>query len=116
MTHITNAAENLVAIATAHLEVVKAQILMITSAPCIEKCNSICVFPETGLTIGVDGSGKPIIVNSYTPTQFTPATAREICANVTNGRGEHPIIVSPLNYYTAQQQQLTETIELFTTK
>ena len=88
MTHITNAAENLVAIATAHLEVVKAQILMITSAPCIEKCNSICVFPETGLTIGVDGSGKPIIVNSYTPTQFTPATAREICANVTNGRGE----------------------------
>ena len=114
MTHITNAAENLVAIATAHLEVVKAQILMITSAPAIENCNSICAFPETGLTIGVDESGKPIIVNSYTPTQFTPATAREICANVTNGRGEHPIVVSPLNFYTAMQQQLTETIELFT--
>ena len=81
MTHITNAAENLVAIATAHLEVVKAKILMITSAPCIERCNSICAFPETGLTIGVDQNGAPIIVTTYTPTQFDPQTAREICAN-----------------------------------
>ena len=116
MTQITNAAENFVAIATAHLEVVKAQILMITSAPCIEKCNSICMFPETGLTIGVDQNGAPIIVTTYTPTQFDPKTAREICANVSNGRGEHPIIVSPLQYYMAMQTQLTETIELFTTK
>lgn len=105
MNNFTNTADiitDMIAKCQKNLEAAQSQLRMIQSALCLERCNSICVFPGTGLTIQAGADGKPEISPKLFATQFEPATAKEICEKVSNGHGVHPVIMSPVQYYTFQ--------------
>ena len=94
------------------LAIAKRQLEMIECAPCIERCNSICVFPETGLTIDSDADGRPVVSNKILATQFAPKTAKMICEQVHNGKGQYPVIMSPVEYYRLQVSLIESSIDV----
>jgi hypothetical protein len=69
----------------------------INKFPTLERCNTIAYFEDNCLSIGVKDN-QPIIKFSLEPTQFTEEKAKEICENVTNGHGTHPIMGSKLDF------------------
>lgn len=109
----TDLIHSIIASTSKDLENATAQLRMINSASCLERCNSICVFPATGLTITTDHENKMVITGHLFATQFEPATARKIVANVKNGNGESPVIMSPKQYYQLQVDLLTENLATF---
>lgn len=86
----------------------------INNIKCIEKHNTICCWPETGLTVAVDDNGHIQISNKDYAWQYTPEEAKYICENVTNGHGQHPIQMTPKEYYNLILKQLEESLILIT--
>ena len=66
--------------------------------PSLDRCNTIVYYKETCISVGVDKDKKINLRFALEPTQFTSEKAEEICKNVTNGHGEHPIMASKLQY------------------
>ena len=73
--------------------------------------NSICVFPVSLLTIEGGKEGLNI-TSKVIASQYTPEDASAICKAVTNGAGQSPVIMSPVQYYREMIESIEETISL----
>lgn len=115
MSHVTSEKFSIPALierAKVNLESVRSQLRMIRSASCLERCNTICVFPKSGLTITTDENRTTVITAKVFATQFEPDTAKRIIASVRDGHGAAPVAMSPLEYYTLQENIISSTIGL----
>lgn len=81
--------------------------------PALERCNTIVYYENTGLSFGVDEEKKLFIRYTKEPTQFTSEKAEEICKNVTNGRGESPIMGSKLEFSEALLKNCKDKLNIF---
>jgi hypothetical protein len=75
--------------------------------------NSVCVFPVSLLTIEGKGGKEGLnITSKVIASQYTPEDAKAICKAVTNGAGQSPVIMSPVQYYSEMIESIKDTISL----
>ena len=92
-----------------NLEKAKFQLKMTEGI--LQSHNTICVYPDTLLTITYNSTKDKLIISSQIiASQWTVEAAKQICSNVTNGRGEHPIMMGVRDYYTKQVSHIEQMI------
>lgn len=93
------------------LEAVQDKLKSMREIRMLEGHNTICAWPETLLTVCTNDEGHPIVSSRLFASQWTPAGAKEVIAKVKNGRGESPVAMTPMQYYTAKEAYISETIK-----
>lgn len=97
----------------ADLPKVTAQLEMISSSSCLQRCNTI--FQIGAYTLATDANGHAAIEITLFPTQYEPSVAKRLKNTFKNCFGDYitPIAYSPKEWYANKVKELTSTIELF---
>lgn len=81
------------------IEEVKWRLRTLEDGDMLRKHNTILMFPDTGLSLKTTEGGGVAITGAFDAELFTPETANELAAKVTNGNDKAPEPVGEKEFY-----------------